>query len=552
MTAILRSPAHAHCVAQVEARRQTDGPAHADGRGAITARTGRALSLMFAALLMSGCASLPPPPQDRIASVALTDTAETRLGRSVANDVGENPGKSGVHKFPEPHDAFAARVLLAAAAQKSLDAQYFIWNGDQVGNLLFEALWKAAERGVRVRLLLDDSTTSGLDPTLAALDAHPNIELRLYNPFPYRGSRALGYMSEFGRLNRRMHNKSFTADNQVTVVGGRNIANEYFGAGGGIGFADIDVLAVGPVVHEVSKEFDIYWNSASAYPAAPFVGTPGPDGTAALQARFAATHTDAVAVDYLKAVRQAALVDELLERRLALEWTTTQVMYDDPAKTLDTAERTDVLLLPELMKRLGRPTKSFEIVSPYFVPGDEGTAMLSELARHGVKVRILTNSLASSDESVVHAGYMKRRRDLLLAGVELYELKPSANEQSLQVQGRFGAGKVAGLHAKSYAVDRARIFVGSFNFDQRSARLNTEMGLVIDSPLLAQQLSSLFDAEMPEIAYEVRLAPQGDGLVWIERTASGEEKRYDTDPETDAFLRWRVGFMSVLPIDWLL
>ena len=211
-----------------------------------------------------------------------------------------------------------------------------------------------------------------------------------------------------------------------------------------------------------------------------------------------------------------------------------------------------MLLFPELMRQLGTPEKSFDIVSPYFVPGTEGTSMLTEMARRGVKIRVLTNSLAASDESVVHAGYMKRRRDLLLAGVALYELKPEANKQSLKVRGRFGSGKVAGLHAKTYAVDRERIFVGSFNFDLRSARLNTEMGVLIDSPVFAGQLDTFFDREVPEIAYEVRLAPQGEGLVWIERTASGEQKLHDVDPETDWALRFRVGFLSDLPIDWLL
>jgi cardiolipin synthase C len=513
-------------------------------------RTLPILLVTFAALV-TGCATLPPP-QDRIASIALTDTADTRLGRGALPYVIPNPGKSGILKFPEPHDAFAARVLLAAAAEKTLDAQYFIWNGDQVGYLLFEALWKAAERGVRVRLLLDDANTSGLDPTIAALDAHPNLEVRLYNPFAYRGSRAVGYLTDFGRLNRRMHNKSFTADNQLSVVGGRNVANEYFGAGSEIGFADLDVLAVGPAVHDVSTQFDVYWNSASAYAAADFVGASGLDGAARLQERFAATHADPLSVEYLEAVRTAPLMAELFRRQLAFEWTTSQVVYDDPAKTLDTTARTDVLLFPELVKRIGRPEKAFDIVSPYFVPGDDGTAMLTGLAERGVKVRVLTNSLAASDESVVHAGYMTRRLDLLRAGVALWELKPTATTESLKVKGRFGAGKVAGLHAKTYAVDRSRIFVGSFNFDQRSARLNTEMGLVIDSPVLAGSLADFFDTSVPELAYEVRLARDGKGLLWIERTGSGEEKRYDVDPDTDALKRLKVEFLSILPIEWLL
>ena len=537
--------------------KRLDRPIDAAGdvSGWTRAQVNRILSCVLVAFtaLFTGCASLPPP-QDRIETTALVDTADTGLGRAVARYVEAHPGKSGIHKFPEPHDAFAARVLLARAAEKTLDAQYFIWNGDQVGYLMFEALWQAAERGVRVRLLLDDANTQGNDPTIAALDAHPNIEVRLYNPFTQRRSRGLAYLTDFGRLNRRMHNKSFTVDNQLTVVGGRNIANEYFGAGEGIGFADIDVLGVGPIVREVSNEFDLYWNSASAYPAAAFVGAAGPEAAADLQARFAATHADPLSVGYLKAVSETPLLNELANQQLAVVWTTAQVMSDDPAKTLDTTSRNDVLLFPELMKRMGRPEKEFDIVSPYFVPGDGGTAMLTDMARRGVKVRILTNSLAASDESVVHAGYMQRRRDLLLAGVALYELKPTANvtDDALHTKGRFGSGKVAGLHAKSYAVDRARIFVGSFNFDQRSARLNTEMGIVIDSPKFAEDLAAVFDREVHDIAYEVRLASDGDGLQWIERSVAGEENRYDTDPQTSWFKRFGVGFMSLLPIEWLL
>ena len=376
----------------------------------------RSFLLAAIAVLLAGCATLPPP-QDRIETTALTDTADTRLGRAVAPLVASNPGKSGIHKFPDPHDAFAARVRMAAAAEKTLDAQYFIWNGDQVGYLLFEALWQAAERGVRVRLLLDDANTSGLDATLATLDAHPNIELRLYNPFIQRGSRALGYLTDFTRLNHRMHNKSFTADNQFSVVGGRNISNEYFGAGSGIGFADIDVLVVGPAVRDISKEFDLYWNSASAYPAAGFVGAPGQDAAAKLREKFASTHADPVTVEYLQAVERAPLLAELRDGRLTFAWANSQVVYDDPAKTIDTTGRADGLLFTQLVEKMGRPEKSFDLVSPYFVPGAGGTARLIDLAKRGVKVRILTNSMAASDEAVVHAGYMTRRMELLRANL---------------------------------------------------------------------------------------------------------------------------------------
>jgi putative cardiolipin synthase len=417
---------------------------------------------------------------------------------------------------------------------------------------MFEALWQAAERGVRVRLLLDDGGTAGIDPVLAALDAHPRIELRLYNPFPQRASRTLGYLGDLRRLNRRMHNKSFTVDSQASVVGGRNIANEYFGAAGAIGFADLDVLLIGPVVQQVSAQFDRYWNSESAYPAAALVGPAPADAAAMLRARFAAARADPRAVDYLQAVREAVIAGQLVERSLPLDWTTAQLLADAPQKTLDHDDRTDVLLFPALMQRMGRPTKSFDIVSPYFVPGDDGTAMLAELARSGVQVRVLTNSLASSDERVVHAGYLKRREDLLRAGVRLYELKPEANRQALRVRGRFGAGKVAGLHAKVYAVDGERLFVGSFNFDQRSAKLNTELGGVIDSPLGAAEVAEVLDVDAAELAYEVRLAPYGRGLVWIDHDAAGQERQHRVDPQTDWTQRLAVGFLAGLPIDWLL
>ena len=502
------------------------------------------------AALITGCASLPPL-DGRPTTSALADTAGTRLGRAVETVAAEHPGKTGIHPLPEPHDAFATRVLLAAAAEKSLDVQYYIWHGDQVGTLLFEALWQAAERGVRVRLLLDDMNTAGLDPTLAALAAHPNIELRLYNPFVLRSTRMLNFVTDFTRVNRRMHNKSFTADNQVSVVGGRNIANEYFGAGSGIVFADLDVIAVGAAVREVSKEFDLYWNSPSAYPAQGFVGAPGPDGAAVLAARFAATRADPGALAYIEAVRVTPVIRDMLERRLAFEWTEARLVHDDPAKTLDGTARTDVLLFPELVRTIGRPERTLDLVSPYFVPGEQGTAALVAMAGRGVKVRILTNSLSSSDESAVHAGYAKRRQDLLRAGVELWELKATAGRDSNERDARLGSSSSSGLHAKTFAVDRERIFVGSFNFDPRSALLNTEMGLVIESPTLAQGLARAFDTVVPRTAYAVRLAPDGRGLTWIEQTASGE-KRYDTEPDTSWSLRSRVEFLSILPIEWLL
>ncbi len=501
------------------------------------------------AALVAGCASLPSL-EGRTASSAFSDTGATRLGRSVAPGVAAHPGQTGIHALPVPYDAFAARFLLATAAEKSLDVQYFLWNGDEVGYLLLEALWQAAERGVRVRLLLDDLYTKGLDPTLAALGAQPNIEVRLYNPFVLREARALDFLSDFRRLNRRMHNKSFTADNQISIVGGRNIGNEYFGAGPGVGFADLDVIAVGPAVREVSDEFDLYWNSPSAYPAADFVGAPPANAAAFLQERFSTMRADPEAVAYIEAVRATPLRRDLQEGHLALEWTQVRLVYDNPAKTLDTTGRSDVLLFPKLIATILRPQKTLDLVSPYFVPGDEGTDSLAALAARGVAVRILTNSLAATDVRAVHAGYAKRRAPLLAAGVHLYEIKPTALKASPAAAERFGSRTSAALHAKTFEVDRSRLFVGSFNFDQRSMHLNTEMGLVIDSAALAGQLAAAFDNQAPKTAFEVRLAPDGN-LEWIEQTPSGES-RYDTEPDTSWLTRRKVDFLSILPIESLL
>jgi putative cardiolipin synthase len=507
------------------------------------------LAALLAALL-AGCASLPSL-EGRGESHAFTDTSATRLGRAVAPEVAAHPGKAGIHPMHLATDAFAARVLLAAAAEKSLDVQYYIWHGDQTGYLLYEAMWRAAERGVRVRILLDDANTQGLDETLATLDAHPNIEVRLYNPLMQRDARLMNFVTDFERVNRRMHNKSFTADNQATIVGGRNVGNEYFGADEELEFSDLDVIAVGPVVREVSTEFDLYWNSASAYPADRIVPKAPADAASKLEAKFAEVRADPKSVAYIDALRETQLVQELIAGRLPMDWTTAEVVRDDPAKTLDTSARTDLLLLSELLPAIGHPKTSFDLISPYFVPGDGGTAALVKLAQSGVRVRVLTNSLAVTDVPAVHAGYAKRRCDLLRAGVKLYEFKPLGAEPKAKTKSRAGSSSAGQLHAKTFAVDRQRIFVGSFNFDQRSAHLNTEMGLVIDSPALAERLATEFETKIPNLAYEAVVGANDHCPEWIERTPEGE-MRYDIEPGTTAGQRAKIQFLEVLPIEWLL
>jgi putative cardiolipin synthase len=416
---------------------------------------------------------------------------------------------------------------------------------------LFHALWEAAERGVQVRLLLDDNSTGGLDSTLAALDTHPNLEVRLYNPLSWRRLRALNYLTDFHRLNRRMHNKSLTADNAVTIVGGRKVGNEYFARGSGVGFRDLDVIALGPVVPDVSASFERYWTSPAARPAASVLRPPARDAAATLHATFERVRADPESRIYLDSLRDTGLVQSLMEGNLPLEWGRARVLCDDPAKTLDPGGNTDLLLFPALLQAVCTPARSFDLVSPYLVPGKLGTALLVSLAKRGVQVRILTNSLAATDVAAVHAGYARRRRDLLRGGVRLYELKRSALQEVPGSKGGYGGSSSASLHAKTFAVDHTLVFVGSFNFDPRSAYLNTEMGLLIESPALAERLATRFDQEVPGLAYEVRLGGDGHKLEWTEDTPAGRTS-YAQEPGSGPFRRAMVRLLCLLPIEWLL
>jgi cardiolipin synthase C len=499
--------------------------------------------LPLAALLLSGCAL--PSLRDRPSSAAFQDTGETRLARALAPSVAEHRGVSGVYSLPVATDAFAARARLAAAAERSIDAQYYMWHDDITGKLLFEALYQAADRGVRVRLLLDDNNTAGMDGMLAALAAHPNIQVRLFNPLVLRHARWSNYVFDFTRINHRMHNKSFTVDNQATVIGGRNIGDEYFDAGGEVQFVDLDLLAVGPIVSAVSKVFDEFWNSASSYPAAMLVGSQAPEkASASLQRVFTAAHADPRAQPYVAMLKARPLIDELRDRQLQFVWSATRLVADDPAKVF--SDSRTLILLPQLLKDTGTPHTQFDLVSPYFVLMQEGSRDFGMLAHQGVRVRVLTNSLASNDVAAVHAGYAKHRRELLAAGIQLYELKrvdPSAH--------RHGGSSAGSLHAKTLQIDDESLFVGSFNFDPRSVRLNTEMGVVVENRAMAQELGAFFDSGLVQRAYQVRLSADGRHLEWVDTTPAGT-RVLDTEPGASLWRRALVKMLSVLPVDWLL
>jgi putative cardiolipin synthase len=532
----------------IEALAMASGRRWLSGQRRFMRSSGRTFfaSVCLASLgLLVGCAGLPSL-EGRVASYAGEPDASTPLGRSITPLVRANPGKTGVLAIGDGRLAFGTRMHLARNAARSIDIQTYIWHADTAGTLLFEEVARAAERGVRVRLLLDDANTTGLDPTLMFLAGQPNIEVRLYNPFVNRGSRAIGMLTDFKRLNHRMHNKSFTVDNLAAVVGGRNIADEYFETGQEKGLVDLDVLAVGEVVRSVSAEFDLFWNSASAYPARLLLADVAPQDRQALARRAQEIAASPQYEKYAAAIRSTPQVSSLLEGTLRLEWTTARVVHDDPGKTLAPSTDVDLQLLPKLEAAFGSPTATLDMISPYFVPGESGTEALVALARRGVRVRVLTNSLAATDVSSVHAGYAKRRKALLDGGVRLFELKPEAANIKRHAR-EVGSSATAGLHAKTYAVDGRAIFVGSFNLDPRSSKLNTEMGLIIDSPTLAGQLSKVLDQAFPSLAYRVTLGDDGS-LRW----ADGTTENIDVEPETGWFQRALMHVESWLPGEWLL
>ena len=493
---------------------------------------------------------LLPSLENRTVSTAYQDTDATRLGRMVSPLARAHPGKSGIVSLPDPRNAFAVRALLAQAAERSLDVQYYIWHKDMSGTLLFKDLWEAAERGVRVRLLLDDNNTAGLDATLAALDLHPNMEIRLFNPLVVRKPRAVNYLFDFFRLNRRMHNKSFTADNQTTVIGGRNMGDDYFGATEGLLFSDLDVMGSGPIAKDVSTDFDRYWASDSAYPVDRLL----PRATTADVEEFLADarrmENKTKSLAYTNALRRSDFAKAFVKGKLPLEWVKTRMVSDDPKKGLGKAA--PETLFPEKLKAiLGEPESKVDLVSPYLVL-TTSSQLFVEMAERGVKIRVLTNSLEATDVAYVHAGYTKRRKLLLKAGIVLYELRRAAPNFGGSGSGgrrRSSGSSHSSLHAKTFSVDRARVFIGSFNFDPRSAKLNTELGFIIDSPTMAKKIDTTFDHNVPENAYEVQLVD--NKLVWIERR-KGEVVLHTKEPGTTAWKRALVLFLSVLPIEWLL
>ena len=517
-------------------------------------------------IVLTACQHLPKrmPVQN---TYYIPDTADTSLGRLLAPYKTEHEDLTGYQLLVDPIGAIAARLSLINKAEKSLDLQYYIWHNDKVGALMLESLLQAADRGVRVRLLLDDNNTDDLDASLAALSQHPNIEVRLFNPFMYRKWRILNYVLDLKRNNRRMHNKTFIADSQVALVGGRNISNQYYDAGESFQFSDIDVLMVGKVVPDVAQSFDDYWNYPMAYPATQIINTAEHTLTLKQLKRQLGDYRATIpAQNYLKLAKQQLEFKNWLDNKPDLEWVPANLVQDSPEKINKDSGGKQHLTF-QLQNIVGQPKKQLDIISAYFVPADIGTKALINLKKKGVRVRVLTNSYAANDVGIVHAFYAKRREELLKNGVELYEFLPqlttvqrryfrkdrvralAGNPSSKSHSKGLGIGDSgdASLHAKMMVFDREQAFIGSFNFDPRSANLNTEVGVVLDSKLLSNQVSKDLDNSILNIAYRVTLDKNGK-MIWEEKTPEGI-KIYTSEPNLKPITRFGLKMIAKLPLD---
>ena len=503
--------------------------------------------------MTAGC-DLPKLPQEspKVPSLAISQSEKTAFGDELANEVSAHPKQSGFHLLVTGSESFTMRLALIEEAYKSLDLQYYSINNDTTANLLLEALIRAAERGVRIRFLLDNINFSKVEETFWVLDGFDNIEIRIFNPFVARHygivSRAISVFTHIDSLNHRMHNKALIADNQMAIIGGRNLGDEYFEENSDVTFRDIDILAAGSITERISQSFDSYWNAKDAI-AMGQLRKPNRDAKEAQRIRKKlSTHWQKImATDKGKKLLQSPLTSRLKDGNVALIWAKAEFICDMPQKIDKNRQNAHSRPLLYLGNLLAKATSEFIAVSPYFVPGEDGVKFLASLVKRGVKVRIVTNSLASTDIVAAHTGYRRYREALVENGIELYEMKPSGKRPHQRLIGK-KAPASARLHAKAYVVDRKEVMIGSFNLDPRSLALNTELALAIHSPKLAAQVIKMFnEVTTPDKSYHLMAAESG-GLVW-KAAENNLAVEYTREPKAGIWRNLEVNLMAMLPIE---
>ena len=511
----------------------------------------RLIASLLLLFVCSGCSTLPDNSR-RSPSSVYTNTNDTVLGQALAAQCQGRSRQSGFFLLADGLEALVARAALARAAERSIDAQYYLLHADLTGRLFISELLKAAERGVRVRLLIDDMALEGRDMSIAALDAHPHIEVRIFNPFGRNVGRLTQFVTRFGSVTRRMHNKSFTVDGQVTILGGRNIGDEYFAANPALAFGDLDVLGVGPIAQKVGDSFDQYWNHSLAYPASLLVDhSMSKSDFLGMQRQLEKFVAKQANSDYLQALQQSRLTGLLKAGELPLVWGHASLVADDPDKLLADRSEKQLHLIGRLVPHFDGLAKELIVFSPYFVPRRAGVDFLSGLAARGVRVRVLTNSLASTDVSVVHAGYARYRRTLLRAGVEIYEMNRQQIPGEFADRKRWSGSSKASLHAKSFVLDRERVFIGSLNLDPRSVIENTEVGVVIAASPIATSMAAWFDEHIEQVAFRVTLEHDDAGIEILRWSGyeDGEPVVFEVEPYTSFWQRVAVNLMRLLPIE---
>lgn len=488
-------------------------------------------------LLVSACSSIQPKdPSEKSTSFQLGYQEDSALAEFFESYGKDPKSETAFYPLNQGNDALLGRIALIESAEKSLDLQYYIYRSDETSQLITWRLYEAAKRGVRVRLLLDDMQKRN-DAGMAELNAHPNIEIRLFNPHQYRDARVFALASDFERLNRRMHNKALIADSVSAIVGGRNIGNEYFSFESNVEFGDFDVMLFGEVVTQTADQFDLYWNSIYAVPMEWIVPEADKVADRAIQAQVRTLELEEKFSTGPYNFKELDLYEELQQGNLKLYWGKGEVWFDLPDK-IATQESQLVANLGELLENV---EDSFVLISPYFVPTESGTKALTDAAKRGIDITIVTNSLASNDVFAVHGWYAKYREDLVKAGIKLWEVKASAKIKS---KWSLTGSSRASLHAKLMMIDENKLFVGSMNWDPRSAELNTEMAVVIEQPEYVQKQQSVLPEQLKENAYQVVLK-DGD-IAWLD-LETGEV--FDSEPEASVWRKMGAWFSGILPIE---
>lgn len=488
---------------------------------------------------------------------------ETRIGSWINNseETQKNidAGLSAYLPLQDPFMSMATRLYLIKEAKQNLDLQYYIWQDDAIGHHLLYELLKAADRGVKVRLLIDDQNGTKLDETLLQLAQHPNFQIKLFNPYKYRNFRIFDYIFRFNQINHRMHNKLIIADGAVAVTGGRNISSEYFDASNNFQFADMDIFFGGQTVHDANTSFLKYWNDDLSYSikdlVQPKVKINSDDQLRIIRKKYTELPDFQNMGSESRMIQAQDKIKQNLKDR-PVKWAKAHFIADSPDKVRGTIDDQE-LLFNQIMNIMGRPKNHMELVSAYFVPTKAGEDYLVGLAQQDIKVRVLTNSFLANDVPLVHAFYQKYRKPLLENGVRLYEFKPYI-ERDRRTWYEVVTGNVipakgkntSRLHAKYFDID-GMVFIGSFNFDPRSAHLNTEVGLVVESDALQNEISQSLDQYLPHMAYQLKLNENNE-IIWLDHKKDGTVQEYKVDPETTKFQRFVMYAVSYLPIEWMM